>query len=94
MSEQFVFDADVNINQVQKIVKSMAPNKSPGIDKILVPVIKDCLAAILPPISSIMNPTFLSVQFPYAWKTAELTINLRDGRIHQRNEACWLDMLI
>ena len=46
MSEQFVFDANVNINQVQKIVKSMAPNISPGIYKIPVPVIKDCVAAI------------------------------------------------
>ena len=64
VSEQFVFDANVNINQVQKIIKSMAPNKSPGIDKIPLRVIKDCLSAILPSITSIINATFLSAQFP------------------------------
>lgn len=54
-SEQFVFDANVNINQVQKIIKSMAPNKPPGIDTIPLCVIKDCLPAILPSIKSIIN---------------------------------------
>lgn len=43
--EQFFFDASVNTNQVQKIIKSMASNKSPGLDKIPFRVIKDCLPA-------------------------------------------------
>ena len=54
-SEQFVFDANMNINEIQKIIKSMATNKSPGIDKIPIRVIKDCLPAILPSITSIIN---------------------------------------
>lgn len=78
-SEQFVFDANVNINQVQKIIKSMAPNKPPGIDTIPLCVIKDCLPAILPSIKSIINATFLSAQFPNAWKIAEVTPILKDG---------------
>ena len=67
-SEQFVFDANMNINQIQKIIKSMATNKSPGIVKIPIRVIKDCLPAILPSITSIINITFLSAQFPHVWK--------------------------
>ena len=43
MSEQFFFDANVDIRQVEKIVKSMERNNSPGIDKIPLRVIKDCL---------------------------------------------------
>ena len=78
-SEQFVFDANVNINQVQKIIKSMATNKSAGIDKIPIRVIKDCLPAILPSITSIINATFLSAQFPNVWKIAEVTPILKDG---------------
>ena len=79
VSEQFVFDANVNINQVQKIIKSMAPNKSPGINKIPLRVIKDCLLAIVPSITSIIDATFLSAQFLNAWKIAELTPILKDG---------------
>ena len=78
-SEQFVFDANVNINQVQKIINSIATNKSPGIDKIPIRVIKDCLPAILPSITSIINATFLSAQFPNVWKIAEVTPILKDG---------------
>lgn len=49
VSEQLFFDANVNINQVEKIVKSMARNKYPGKDKIPLCVIKDCLPAISSP---------------------------------------------
>ena len=80
-SEQFVFDANVNINQVQKIIKSLATNKSAGIDKIPIRVIKDCLPAILPSITSIINATFLSAQFPNVWKIAEVTPILKDGDV-------------
>ena len=43
MSERFFFDANVDIKQVEKIVKSMAPYKSPGIDKIPLRAIEDCI---------------------------------------------------
>ena len=48
VSEQLFFDANVSINQVEKIVKSMARNKSPRKDKIPLRVFKDCLPAISP----------------------------------------------
>ena len=57
----------------------MATNKSPGIDKIPIRVIKDCLPAILPSITSIINATFLSAQFLNVWKIAEVTPILKDG---------------
>ena len=52
--EQFTFNP-VDYKQVQTIVNLMATNKAPGIDKIPVRVIKDCLPAILPSLTSIMN---------------------------------------
>ena len=79
VSEQFVFHAIVNINQIQNIIESMATNKSPVIDKTPIRVIKDCLSAILPSITSIINATFLSAQFPTVWKIAEVTPILKDG---------------
>ena len=51
----------------------MASGKAPGIDKIPIHVIKDCLPAILPSLTSIINATFESDAFSFAWKTAEVT---------------------
>jgi len=51
----------------------MASSKAPGIDKIPIRVIKDCLPAILPSLTSIINATFEFDSFPLAWKTAEVT---------------------
>ena len=72
-------EANVNINQVQKIINSMATNKALGIDNIPIRVIKDCLPAILPSITSIINNTFLSAQLPNVWKIAEVTPILKNG---------------
>ena len=57
----------------------MAPNKSPGVDKIPLRVVKYCLPAILPSITSIVNTTFLSAQFPNAWKIAKVTPILKES---------------
>ena len=70
-SEQFSFSA-VECNQVETIVKSMASNKGPGIDKIPTRVIKDCLPAILTSITSIINISLLTASFPSTWKNAEV----------------------
>ena len=72
LSEQFTFNA-VKCEQVQTIVTSMASGKAPGTDKIPIHVIKDCLPAILPSLTSIINATFEFDIFPLAWKTAEVT---------------------
>ena len=69
----------MNLNQVEKIVKSMARNKSAGKDKIQLRVIKDCLPAISPSVTSIINATLRSAQFPFAWKVAEVTPILKDS---------------
>ena len=41
-SERFSF-TPVKYNQVEVIVKNMAPNKAPGINKIPIRIIKECL---------------------------------------------------
>lgn len=69
----------VECKQVKAIVKSMATHKAPGIDKIPVRVIKDCLPAILPSITCIINASFTTNIFPEAWKLAELTPILKSG---------------
>lgn len=49
----------------------MAYNKSPGIDKIPLRIIKDYLASILPTITSIVNCSIEKFTFPLEWKIAQ-----------------------
>ena len=58
---------------------AMASNKAPGIDKVPIRVIKDCLPAILPSITSIINTTFESAIFPNMWKIAVVTPIPKEG---------------
>ena len=78
MSEQFTFKA-VEYRQVQKVIVSMASGKAVRIDKIPILVIKDCLPAILSPLTSIINATFESDIFLMAWKVAEVIPILKNG---------------
>ena len=78
LPDQFTFST-VPHNQVESIVKSMASNKAPGIDKVPIRVIKDCLPAILPSITSIINATFESAIFPNMWKIAVVTPIPKEG---------------
>ena len=76
--EQITFNP-IECKQVQAIVNSMAKNKAPGIDKIPVRVIKNCLPAILRSLTSIINASFTTNTFPDAWKLAEVTPVLKSG---------------
>ena len=57
----------------------MPSDKAPGIDKISIRVIKHCLHAILPSVTSIINEFLASNTFPIEWKTAEVVPVLKEG---------------
>ena len=78
VSEQFSF-ASVKCHQVEAIIKNMSSNKAPGIGKIPMRVIRDCLQAISDPLTSIINTSLLSAYFPNVWKIAEVKPILKDG---------------
>ena len=50
----------------------MPLGKAPGPDKNSLKVIKDCLAVILKPLTSIINASFTSQVYPSLWKKAEI----------------------
>ena len=77
-SEQFTFEP-VECSLVEYVVKSMPDNKAPGIDKIPIRVIKDCLPVISPWITSIINNSLANNIFPNTWKIAEVTPILKEG---------------
>ncbi|CAB4004315.1 Hypothetical predicted protein [Paramuricea clavata] len=77
-SEQFTFEP-VECSLVEYIVKSMPDNKAPGIDKIPIRVIKDCLPVISPWITSIINNSLANNIFPNTWKIAEVTPIPKEG---------------
>ena len=68
--------------EIERIISSMPSNKAPGIDKISVRVLKDCLAPILPVITSIINTSIETCTFPTTWKLAEVT-PLPKGENHE-----------
>ena len=61
----------------------MPSNKATGIDKITIRVIKDCLPAILPTITMIINNSLVSETFPSSWEIAEVTPIPKDGDAEQ-----------
>ena len=65
--EQFPLNT-VSSGEIERIISSMPSNKAPGIDKISVRVLKDCLNPILPVITSIINTSIETCKFPTAWK--------------------------
>ncbi|PFX16638.1 putative RNA-directed DNA polymerase from transposon BS [Stylophora pistillata] len=58
--------------EIEQIVNSMPTENAPGIDKILLRVMKDCLPAILPTLTSIISNSLTSGVFRSVWKTAEV----------------------
>ena len=80
-SEQFSFTA-VKREEVESIVMSMAPNKTPGNDKVPIHVIKTCLTVISPTITSIINASLLTSSFPSVWKNSEV-VPIHKGGDHQ-----------
>ena len=63
LCEQFHLNT-IGSGEIERIISSMPPNKAPGIDKISVRVLKDCLAPILPVITSIINTSIETCKFP------------------------------
>ena len=66
-SDQFTFEP-VECSLVENIAKSMPDNKAPGIDKVPIRIIKDCLPVIAPWITSIINQSLVI----YFWLKLEI----------------------
>ena len=77
-ANQFIL-RPVSSATVRAIIVSMPSNKSPGPDRINMRVIKDCLHVILEPLTSIINRSLTTSEFPDAWKIVELIPLLKEG---------------
>ena len=66
-------------DEVAQIVRSMPANKSSGIDKIPMRLIKDSLSATLPVITSLINAALTRGIFPRSWKLAVVSPILKEG---------------
>ena len=63
----------------------MPSNKAPGLDKVSVRVIKDCLPTILPSITHIIHSSLGNGTFPSVWKKAVVTPIPKEGDHEQAN---------
>ena len=84
LSDQFTLST-IDYKQIERIIAAMPSNKAPGIDKIPIRVIKDCLNPIVHPITSIVNASFQNCVFPSKWKTAVVTPIPKEGDQEQAN---------
>ena len=77
-SEQF-FLSQITREELVSVVRNMPTNKSPGIDKVTVKVIKDCLSIVSEPLTDVINLSLSSNIFPTTWKIAEVVPHVRWG---------------
>ena len=63
----------------------MPSNKASGIDNIPIRAVKDCIAPILPTITSIVNSSLAFSTLPSSWKIAEAVPIPKDGDHEQAN---------
>jgi hypothetical protein len=86
LSDQFIIN-EVIEEEVKQIITRMPLGKAPGSDKIPLKVIKDCLSAILTPLTSIINASITSQVYPSLWKKAEVVpIPKANDSDHQQAE--------
>jgi hypothetical protein len=71
----------------------MPSNKSPGLDKINMRVIKDSLPVILGPLTDIINCSLSTSTYPSTWKKAEVIPLLKDGDHEQASNNRPLSLL-
>jgi hypothetical protein len=62
----------VSCETIGNIISAMPKNKAPGLDKITLNFIIDCLQYIFQPITDIINSSLTQGIFPKAWKIAEI----------------------
>ena len=64
---------------MNQIILAMPLAKAPGVDRIHLKVIRDYLAHILTPLTSIINSTFTDELFPRSWKHAKIIAILKSS---------------
>ena len=77
-TEQFSL-SQITQEELITTVRSMPSNKSPGIDKVSINVLKDCLAVVSKPLTDLINLSLTSNTFPTAWKIAEVVPHVKEG---------------
>lgn len=73
--EQFAFSFIDN----KDIITTTPSKRALGIDNIPIRVVKDCLIAILPTVTSVINSSFVSSTLPYGLEIFEVIHILIDG---------------
>ena len=70
-SEELFNFTPFTCTQVEHIVSSMTSNKSPGLDKVGMRILKDCLPVILGLLTDTINCSLATSTFPNSWKASE-----------------------
>ena len=69
----------VTSDYVQREMLKLKSNKSAGLDKISIRMLKDAAGVIAPVLTNIINNSFLNGCFPKRWKSAKVFGLFKDG---------------
>ena len=72
------FLSQITQDKLTATVRNMPSNKSPGIDKVSINVLKDCLTVVSEPLTDLINLSFTSNTFPTVWKIAEVVPHVKE----------------
>ena len=89
-TEQF-FLSQITQDEMTAIVRKMPSNKSSGIDKVSINVLKDCLAVVSKPLT---DSSFSSNTFPTAWKIPEVVQHVKEGDPESANNNRPISLLV
>lgn len=84
LEQEFSFKP-VEQYEIEEIILSMPTGKAPGIYKIPLRVVKDCLPVVLPSLTSIINKSFTTETFTTVWKRVEVIPILKNGDHEEAN---------
>ena len=73
------FDIDFNVQQIERILKNLDPNKAPGPDKIHGKVLKTCAKSLAAPLAILFQTSYYTCTIPRDWKIANVVPVFKKG---------------
>ena len=80
LTEKRISQLEFDTDDIEKIIKSLNPNKAHGFDGISIQMIQLCSAAISKPLYLLFKNSFINGVFPDGWKRANVV------PIHKKND--------
>ena len=78
-------DIEISIEEVQKVVKNLKTQKSPGVDGLISEVFQSSIDILCPLLVKILNVVFSTGCYPKSWSEGAITPIFKKGDTHDDN---------